>query len=194
MAQINPTQLDGNPVKDLVISNLLAASEDILKASGLTTFVQRYVYTEKETNYFIEFDNVSPRGEIRPLIFQFDREEAFTEGWKVISLELKFAFGSVTLMINGSYYREPVPVELKFVYTMKSSGVSHDSMIVIDRRIEKEELTSLKDVMSEKLKSGDPKYAGSSDIYGEIDTNRIVKILNRFLKDWCTRHRFIEKD
>ncbi|MBN2725107.1 MAG: hypothetical protein JXR95_13670 [Deltaproteobacteria bacterium] len=194
MVQINPTQLDGNPLRELKLSDIQSASEDILKASGLTSFVQRYTFTDNNESYFIEFDNLSPRGEIRPLIFKFERDEAMAEGWKIINLSLKFAFGSITFLVTGHYFREPVPVDFSFTYTMNGSNVVADSIVLSDRRIDDDELTSLKEVMSDKLKSGDPKYAGSNDVYGDMDFSRILKVINRFLKDWTTRHRFIEKD
>jgi hypothetical protein len=194
-SSINPTQIDGNPIKELLFDELLPPGKDIVKACGIGKIVQRKVFTKDSSEFFIEFYNAVPRGEIVPLYPDFETDEVLDEGWQQVSVEYHYTNKDVTFEINGFYFREPVPIDIKVSLTQSSSGYVKDKVTINDRRTDEiDEETSLKQIMEAKLKSGGSKYAGPKDQYGTMLVARIFRLLNRYLKDWSVRHRFLEKD
>jgi len=193
MSTIHPTQLDGNPIQDLPLSALLQPASDIVKASGLESIHQIGFYQKNNFQFFFEFDTGNPTGEIRPLFPAMDAEELMAEGWDHLALELHLAVQKVTLVIRGYYFREPVPLDFNLTIVQGPAGYLKDSMSITDRRIQEAETSSFKDLMEIRLKSGDPKYAGSNDVYGSMTITRMIKILNRYLRDWTVSHRIIER-
>ncbi len=193
MTTIHPTQLDGKAIQDLPLSALLQPASDIVRASGLESIVQVGFHQKNLFQFFIEFENGHPSGEIRPLFPELETEELFAEGWENISLELHLAVQKVTLVVRGYYFREPVPLDFSMTIVQGTNGYLKDEVTIHDRRIQETETTSLKEIMDIRLKSGDPKYAGANDVYGSMALSREMKILNRFLRDWTISHRIIER-
>ena len=193
MSTIHPTQLDGTPIQELPLSALLQPASDIVKASGVETIQQIGFYQKNNFQFFFEFENGHPGGEIRPLFPAMDVEELLAEGWEHIAVELHFSVQKVTLVLRGYYFREPVPLDFHLTITQGPSGYTRDAISITDRRIQEAENTSFKEIMDIRLKSGDPKYAGSNDVYGSMSMTRMVKILNRYLRDWTVSHRIIER-
>ncbi|PKN46058.1 MAG: hypothetical protein CVU59_07170 [Deltaproteobacteria bacterium HGW-Deltaproteobacteria-17] len=193
MSTIHPTQLDGNPIQDLPLTALLQPASDIVKASGLESIHQIGFYQKNNFQFFFEFETGHPSGEIRPLFPAMDSEELLAEGWDHVALELHLAVQKVTLVIRGYYFREPVPLDFHMTIVQGPAGYLKDTIVITDRRTQEPENTSFKDIMEIRLKSGDPKYAGTNDVYGSMTITRMVKILNRFLRDWTVSHRIIER-
>lgn len=193
MSTIHPTHLDGNPIQDLPLSALLQPASDIVKASGLESIRQIGFYRKKDFQFFFEFDAGHPTGEIRPMYPAMDAEELMAEGWEHLALEVHLAVQKVTLVLRGYYFREPVPLDFQLTIQQGAAGYLKDSIVITDRRIQEAENSSFKDIMEIRLKSGDPKYAGSNDVYGSMTITRMVKILNRYLRDWTVSHRIIER-
>jgi hypothetical protein len=194
MSAINPTQIDGNPIKELPLSALIQPANDIIAASGVRSFTQRATFAKDRSDFFIELGNQVPRGEIRPLFPQWEADELLTEGWEYISFNVELGSNTVSMSIEGHYFKTPVPVDLTLSFTQGASGYTNDSLVIIDRRNGREHNLSFKEIMETRMKSGDYKYAGTNDVYGEMSMVRIVKVFNRFLKDWSLKNRIIEKD
>ena len=191
---INPDQIDGTPIRELPLSALVQPANDIITASGMRSFTQRGVYTKGKMNYFMELGHAVPMGELRPLFPNWDEEEILADGWENISFELELAMNKVTMVVRGFYEKPPVPVDVTFTIMQGESGYVKDSFIILDRRTDKASETSFKEIMETRMKSGDYTYAGSNDVYGEMPFMRIVKVINRFLKDWSLKNRIIERD
>jgi len=193
MSTIHPTHLDGNPIQDLPLSALLQPASDIVKASGLESIRQIGFHHKKDFQFFFEFDAGRPSGEIRPMFPAMDAEELMAEGWEHLALEVHLAVQKVTLVVRGYYFREPVPLDFHLTIQQGPAGYLKDTIAITDRRIQETENSSFKDIMEIRLKSGDPKYAGANDIYGSMTITRMIKILNRYLRDWTVSHRIIER-
>jgi hypothetical protein len=190
----NPTQLDGTPIKEMRLGDLLAPATDVLKASGLESITQRVTHTANGSDFFLEFSNGIPTGEIRAIFPEMDRDEMMAEGWRDISLIISLSFGKVAMTWRGHYFKEPVPLDVDLTIIQGNSGYLSDKLILADRRVEKPEISSFKEIILARMKSGDPKYAKPGDDYGNMSFTRIYTVINRFLKDWTTSHRFIERD
>ncbi|MDA3862797.1 MAG: hypothetical protein PF689_02910 [Deltaproteobacteria bacterium] len=194
MTKINPSQIDGTPIEELPLSKLIQPAEDILAASGLSTLLQRLVYTEKEKSFFLEFSNIMPSGEIRPLFPDFKKEKLLKSSWKKIFVEIILTNQGVRFNLKGHYFKSPVPIDLDFTILQGQKEYKEDSIKIFDRRIEKTYQTSFKEIMETKMKTGDLKYTKATEVYGELTIQKIIKIFNRFLKDWTLKHRIIERN
>ncbi len=193
MDTIQHTHLDGGPIVELTLSALRQPATDIAKAAGIDTVRQVGLYRKGDSHFFFEFENHVPQGELRALFPAMELEELLAEGWEYLAVELHLSVQKVTFGLRGKYFREPVPLEFNFTLTQGPSGYVKDQISITDLRIDETENTTFKDIMEIRLKSGDPKYAGSNDVYGALPIQRIVKILNRFVRDWTVSHRIIER-
>lgn len=194
MTTFNPAQIDGQPIKELPLSALIQPAKDIVSASGLRSFTQRGFFTKGSYNYFIELGQAVPLGELRALFPDWEEDEILTDGWENVSFDLELSATSVTMIMRGFYHKAPVPVDVTLTLGQGEAGYTKDSLTIFDRRTEKQTASTFKEVMETRMKSGDYKYAGSSDTYGEMAMVRILKVLNRFLKDWSLKNRIIERD
>lgn len=193
MSTIQPTQLDSTPIVELPLSALLQPASDIVKAAGIDTVKQVGLYKKDDSHFFFEFEHHVPQGEVRALFPALELEDLLAEGWEYLAIELHLSVQKVTFCMRGKYFREPVPLEFHFVLTQGPSSYVKDQISITDLRINETETTSFKEIMEIRLKSGDPKYAGSNDVYGNLPIQRIIKILNRYVRDWTVSHRIIER-
>ncbi|MBU1238772.1 hypothetical protein KKF84_16875 [Myxococcota bacterium] len=194
MTRINPAQIDGTPLRELPLSALIQPTNDIVTASGLRSFTQRGTYAKGRMNYFLELGTASPLGEIRPLFPEWEDEDLLSDGWENVSFSLEMAMNKVTMVLEGFYQKPPVPVDVTLSITQGEGGYLKDTLDIFDRRTGRDNMTSLKEIMETRMKSGDFKYAGAKDKYGEMNLDRILKVLNRYLKDWALMNRIIERD
>ncbi len=195
MTRINPAQIDGTPLRELPLSAFVQPANDIVTASGLRAVTQRGTYAKGRMNYFLELGTASPLGEIRPLFPEWEEEDLLADGWENCSFTLELAQNKVTMILEGYYHKPPVPLDITLTLVQGPEGhYLKDTLSIFDRRVERETPSSLKEIMEARMKSGDFKYAGSNDVYGEMSLERMFKVLNRYLKDWALMNRILERD
>jgi len=191
---INPYDIDGVPIKEAQFNVFIQPAKDILRAAGLPFIIQKQYFEKGKTEFFFEIEENIPIGEIRPMFPEFVEEDILTESWQHLFVEFDLYHGKVVFGINGVYSKDAVTMDVNFRLGHSKDSVVEDKIIIHDRRVEKPEEITLKEVMDFKFKSGDPKYASPKDVYGSMNIIRLTKVLNRYLKDWALKHRILERD
>ena len=188
--------VNGTPIMEAKLADLLEPAKSLLKNYSLAQLVQRQFYTEGEGDaFFVELDSSVPSSGFEVLFPELTKEDILVEGWKHIHFSIVLELKRVGLVIEGHYVKDPVPVDVKLRLFQGSSGYVEDLVELNDTRPGGyHERLTFKEILEAKLKSGDPKYAGPDDVYGEMSLARIFKVFGRFLRDWTMRHKFIEKD
>ncbi len=116
---------------------------------------------------------------------ELDTQALCVDGWDSAGVSLEFMGGALDFTLKGKFGRS----DARFYYvtcTMGrlASGDTTKDEITITNKEGETTTTSIFDIMQIRLKSGDPKFARFSDKYPSLDTDGIVAMLTRYMKDF----------
>lgn len=125
---------------------------------------------------------------------ELDAQSLSVDGWESASVTMEFTGGALQLVLKGKFGRSDdryyfVTCSLARV----ASGDTADDSVVIVNKDDETTTTSLFDIMQIRLKSGDPKFARFSDKYPSLDTEGVVAMITRYMKDFMRNEEAQEK-
>ncbi len=116
---------------------------------------------------------------------ELEAQALCVDGWEHAAVTLEFSPGTVALSIKGRFGRNDARhYVVNTNFARIASGDTADDVIHIVNNKGVESRTSLFDLMQIRLKSGDPMYARFSDQYPTLDTEGVVAMVTRYMKDY----------
>ncbi|MBU1238773.1 hypothetical protein KKF84_16880 [Myxococcota bacterium] len=170
----------------------LAGKGNPLVESLGENFMVRIAIGDQPKN-IIKFPKV-PTVPVEISVPEVESQALCVDGWAHAAVTLEFSPGTVQMSINGKFGRnEDRYYFVKTSFARIASGDTADDTILITNKDEQESRTSLFDIMQVRLKSGDPKFARFSDQYPTLDTEGVVAMVTRYMKDFMRTEEAAEQ-
>ncbi len=187
-----PERRKNLPTMELWQENIRALSQ-----CQVTGCQMRYALTPQELTFLFRFENQIPMGRINFLFPSIERESVVSECWQTFVLTLGISDeGKMSVEIRGFYNRDGVPLDVRVQFVRDLGvgvGIVEDSVSYTDRRDGSTHSSTLAEIISTKLKSGDPKYSRKDDDVKNISVEGMVAVLCRYMKVSAVRRRVLPK-
>jgi hypothetical protein len=182
--------------KNLPTIELWQENIKFLNQSGLTNCQMRYALVSGKLSFFVRFENEIPIGKLDILFPEVDEKMLEAEGWSKFVLTITINDeGRLLIELWGHYERDGVPLDVKVDFARDIGlgvGLAMDQVAVTDTRNGEVTTATMKEIIDERLKDGERRYARKDDDVMNVSVEGMVAIGCRYLKQLAVRRRAIK--
>jgi hypothetical protein len=168
-----------------------------LNSNKLTNCQMRYALSGGDLTFLVRFENEIPVGKLDLVFPEMEHGALLAEGWQKFVLTIFINDeGQLRIEMRGRYERDEVPLDLKLEFTRDIGmgvWIETDRITITDTRNGESGETSLVEIIDERLKDGERRYARKDDEVGNVSVEGMVAILARFLKQFAVSRRVLQK-
>lgn len=168
-----------------------------LNSNSLTNCQMRYALSGGDLTFLVRFENEIPVGKLDLVFPEMEHGALLSEGWQKFVLTIFINDeGQLRIEMRGRYERDEVPLDIKLEFTRDIGmgvGIDIDRILMTDTRNGESGETSMADIIDERLKDGERRYARKDDEVTSVSVEGMVAILARFLKQFSISRRVLQK-
>jgi|AMFO01.1.fsa_nt_gi hypothetical protein len=168
-----------------------------LNQAGLTNCQMRYALNEGAITFIVRFENDIPTGSFDFTFPELDKTALTEAGWeKFVLTILVNDEGKLNIQMWGHYARDEVPLDVRMTFERDIGlgvGVLADEVLATDERTAETVKTTFADLLAERLKDGEPRYARKDDDVSNISVEGMISILGRYLKQLAVSRRVLPR-
>lgn len=167
-----------------------------LNSNNLTNCQMRYALSGGDLTFLVRFENEIPVGKLDLVFPEMEHSTLIEEGWRKFVLTIFINDeGQLKIEMRGRYERDGVPLDIKLEFTRDIGmgvGIDIDRIQMTDTRNGESGETSLVEIIDERLKDGERRYARKDDEVTNVSVEGMVAILARFLKQFSVSRRILQ--
>ncbi len=183
--------------KQLATMELWQENIKALNQSELTNCQMRYALNEGQITFIVRFENEIPMGNFDFRFPEFEQSTLTEAGWTKFVLTITINDeGKLAIEMWGRYERDQVPLDVRMLFERDIGlgvGIAKDSITATDDRNAETVETTFQDVVSEKMKDSEPRYARKDDDVQSISVEGMIAVLGRFLKQLAVSRRMLPR-
>lgn len=197
MSPSTPTYAGPERRKQLPTMELWQENIKALNQNDLTNCQMRYALNDGAITFIVRFENEVPTGSFDFRFPEFEKAALTESGWqKFVLTILVNDEGKLSIQMWGHYERQEVPFEVRLTFARDVGlgiGVVTDEIMTTDERTAEGVKSSLAELIAERLKDGEPRYARTDDEVTNISVEGMVAILGRYLKQLAVSRRMLPR-
>ena len=183
--------------KHLATMELWQENIKALNQGNLTNCQMRYALSEGAITFIVRFENEIPMGNFNFSFPEFDQANLTEAGWTKFVLTITINDeGKLAIEMWGRYERDEVPLDIKMMFERDIGlgvGIAKDTITATDDRNAETIDATFQDVIDEKMKDGEPRYARKDDDVQNVSVEGMIAILGRYLKQLAVSRRMLPR-